>query len=740
MSNQYNKNTLTRKPVLSAGRKRCHTTGFLLLLVALVLSASGGNVRAEMIKVSSEEEKSWLYYALPLPHKIAITEKRIVNPADISISLQANASVIERNAAAILKDFIKAKTGVVPSGKGFEIVMGVLDRDGKVGGISLRNAGKLQGFPNSDQAYIIEPAGTNKLVIGALDPKGVFYGMHTLRQLLAREINSNSVAIPMALVEDWPDFGNRGFWNSCLTIYPELSMVKLNYAKNYRSSGTLAVQPPDRKDGQPVPLVIWGSKGLSKAKALYEDGRRYAFYNIPMMVHLNWWRKNKGYGKKLFSMYPDLAGKGDTAFQGSPKDRKKDLRFQVPCPSHPMLRKIIADTLMLYAEANIMEVSVWTTEYYSYCSCSNCIPAGAGPRQFILECRAIVGAAEDVRKKHPAFKVRVLGMPLMLKSGRSDIVAPALLETQGASWDREMPVIMKELPKDVILESVYTMYRRDQTGKRFVPMLDEYAAQGSKIIEYNVSPSMMYTFGILPKLRNRIINRYEAKWYGIIQWAMFSTKHEQTLRFASHDIAALAEWTWNANGRTVSEFIRAWVTVNGFNPPKPVVEWIEYAVKRDCVYYYFDRKSLRKNWLEDLVNMMKSGKPLATSFDLSLVDAAAFQDLEKMLQLSRAINQEFTLRTEYLIALYKQMAAIKDLIERANGQAAAPAMIKAVEQLDQAIDERSRAFAAMMELFGGAPRGYRAYSVIKSGGTPFEDQRLIIKNEMLPLVSKTAVP
>ena len=138
--------------------------------------------------------------------------------------------------------------------------------------------------------------------------------------------------------------------------------------------------------------------------------------------------------------------------------------------------------------------------------------------------------------------------------------------------------------------------------------------------------------------------------------------------------------------------------------------------------------------------MMKSGKPLATSFDLSVVDAAALQDLEKMLQLSRAINQEFTLRTEYLIALYKQMAAIKDLIERANGQAAAPAMIKAVEQLDQAIDERSRAFAAMMELFGGAPRGYRAYSVIRPEGTPFEDQRLIIKNEMLPLVSKTAVP
>jgi len=729
MFNQNNKNTLARKPVLSAGRKRRHTTGFLLLLVALVLSASGGNVRTEMIKVSPEEGKSWLNYALPLPHKIAITEKRIVNPANISISLQANAGVIERNAAAILKDFIKARTGVVPFGKGFEIVMGVLDREGKVGGISLRNAGKLQGFPNSDQAYVIEPAGENKLVIGALDPKGVFYGMHTLRQLLVRGISSNSVAIPMALVEDWPDFANRGIWNGDLTMYPELSMVKLNYAKNHGSSGMLAVQPPDRKDGQPASLMIWGTNEFSKVKELYEDGRRYAFYNIPNMTHINFW-PNMKYGKELFSMYPDLAGKGDTAFQNGKEDRN----FQVPCPSHPMLRKIIADTLMLYAEANIMEVSVWTSEYYSYCSCSNCIPAGAGPRQFILEARAIVGAGEDVRKKHPDFKVRVFGIPLMLKTRRFDIIAPAVRKTSDAAWYREMPVIMKELPKDVILESVYIILRTDKTGKRFVPVLDEYAAKGYKIIQYNVGPGMMHTFSLFPELRENIINRYEAKWYGVIQWAAFSNKREQTLRFASHDIDALAEWSWNANGRTVSEFIRAWATVSGFNPPEPVVEWIEYALKRDCVFD-FDQRSLGKNWLEELVNMMKSGKPLATSFNISVADTAAFQDLEKMLKLARTINREFTLRTEYLIALYKQMAAIKDLIERANGPVDARAKMKAVEQLDQAIDGRNRAFAAMMELFGGVP-----YAYTKKTGAHFEDQRLIIKNEMLPFVSKTAVP
>lgn len=688
-----------------------------------------GNVTAKTMNVNREEEKAWVYYTLPLPHKIAISEKCMVKPGDICVSTRPNADAVEQNAAAILRDFIKEKTGEVPSGKGFEIVMGILDRDGKVGEIALRNAGKLKDFPNSDQAYIIEPVGKNKLVIGALDSKGVFYGMHTLRQLLAREIGAKAVAVPMAWVEDWPDFANRGLWNCCLTMYPELSMVKLNYTKNYASQFMLAVQPPDKEDGQPAPLMTWHTNTLSEAKALYEDGKRYAFFNVPCITHINFWPQQK-YWEEILRMYPDLAGKGDTAFQsGKTTDPRA---FRVPCPSHPMLRKIIADTLMLYADAGIMEVSVWTTEYYSYCSCANCIKKGEGPRQFILEARAIAGAGEDIRKKYPDFKVRLFGIPINYMSSSAD---PSVIESAKTAWEREMPIIMKELPKEVILESVYTLYQTDKNGNQYVPVLDEYAAKGYKLIEYTAGrpaiPIYHNNFCKLPSLRGMIINRYEAKWYGVLRWMLFSVEHEQTLRFASHDIDALAEWGWNAKGRTVSEFIRAWAAVSGFNPPEPVVEWIEYAMKRD-VLNDFDTGSLGKQWLEDMMNMMKRGEPLTTKFDICRrVDyTAAFQDLEKMLQLSRAINKEFTIRTEYLMAEYKELAAIKDLIERDSRKADPPAMLEAVKQLGQAIDERSRAFDAMTALFGGIPYVYSRRK------PDFEGQRLIIKNGILPLISK----
>ena len=90
-------------------QNRAVLTGLFMLVVA----AFCGSVTAEVVKVTREEEEAWLYHALPLPHRISIPEKLIIPPGGIAVCLSANAGPVERNAAGILKDFIKARTGVV---------------------------------------------------------------------------------------------------------------------------------------------------------------------------------------------------------------------------------------------------------------------------------------------------------------------------------------------------------------------------------------------------------------------------------------------------------------------------------------------------------------------------------------------------------------------------------------------------------------------------------------------------
>ena len=69
----------------------------------------------------------------------------------------------------------------------------------------MSNAERLAKLPNSEQAYLIEPLGDDKLVLAALSPKGVYYAAQTMRQLLSRQIGHEAVSVPLATVTDWPD-------------------------------------------------------------------------------------------------------------------------------------------------------------------------------------------------------------------------------------------------------------------------------------------------------------------------------------------------------------------------------------------------------------------------------------------------------------------------------------------------------------------------------------------------------
>lgn len=655
--------------------------------------------------VDKSEEADWLFYTLPLPHSVSIKAKNIIKPSDISIVMPAAAGDIERNAVEIFKEFFKEKTGIIPAGNKFQIIFGLLDKRNTVNGIKLKNADKLRDFPNNDQAYIIEADGENKLVVAALDPKGIYYGMHTLRQLLARNISMDSVTVPLAAIEDWPDFGNRGLWNGgAYKIYKELSFVKLNYSKNYPSQ-----YPGKTPDGKPRLAEI------ETTRRCYQDARRYAFDDIPDIVHLNFWVH--GFDK----LYPGVAGKGEKRFQDP-----NNVSYQAPCASSPMLTKLLADTLKLFASTGIMEVSVWTTEYYSYCSCPDCLKGG----QFVLEVKAIIAAWKEVKKDFPDFKVRVFGIPLP-SEGREHVVTASLREA--GAFEKQMPLIMAALPKEVILETVYNKYRLNEKGEIYCPLMDEYAAQGYKIVNFWPAALVGYTGTteinhLIDGLNSLYASKdvmFKHKWYGIVNWLYF-TQPDMALEFASHRIDAVAEWSWNSQGRSYKDYFKAWATVTGYNRPDLVAAWAELAGKWDWkLYGFFEIPTANKSWIGAFMKEIKAGnkKPLYFPGDIGRIES----DLIKMKEFSAEFNKpQFRLQTEHMLALCDEVKIINELIECYNNKTSFEQTRNVVVSLEKAINRRSETFANLKKLIND-PEVFRGMII------DFPGQIDLLKNELLPL-------
>ncbi|MFA7185584.1 MAG: glycoside hydrolase family 20 zincin-like fold domain-containing protein, partial [Victivallales bacterium] len=205
----------------------------LIIMNCFIYNISFGDVTG----LNAQNEKEWISYTLPLPHEISIKKKVTIPVKNLSIKTAKDAGAVVNNAARLLKMFYMAKTGTEAKGDGFEIIIGKIDKNGYVDTLQVPNWQRLTKLKNNDQAYFIIPVQDNKLLVTGLNEKGIFYGVQTLKQLLNKDINETQVVIPLATITDWPDLSCRGLWNGeSLLLYEYLSMVKLNYAKNYVAS------------------------------------------------------------------------------------------------------------------------------------------------------------------------------------------------------------------------------------------------------------------------------------------------------------------------------------------------------------------------------------------------------------------------------------------------------------------------------------------------------------------------
>jgi DNA-binding LacI/PurR family transcriptional regulator len=490
--------------------------------------------------VTPREAQEWTRHLLPLPHEIAIPQKYTLHPSGVAIKLREGAGAMEHQAAKELAELFQRKNGVAPAGKEFEIRIGV----------SFELTSGLRSHPNWQQAYIIRPSGVRQLLLIALDEKGIRYAANTLQQLLEASFSPDTVSIPLAEITDWPDLEERGLWNFPQAYEPIASMpeewvpwmasIKLNY-------GQMQTQIQKVERGKPNHVAI--------QRDLYQLAQRKAFHFVPFLMHLNFMND---YG--LYRAYPELAGKGDEALATRYIAHRTGDQHRVPYASHPAFRRILAEWIADIAAQGADEVSVWLSERPAEDQHADTVATG----QSVMEARAVVSAWREAQKRYPNFGLRVF-----------------LSTTTSNRYYR----VIAELPPEVKIErACATSLERVLHLPRDLlrnPLLDTYAAEGRWIASYDVpltangrveTPEFMVPQSSAHRIRDYLrqiaARRYRAA-YGMMAW---SNKGKESCGF---DINALAEWSWNLNGRSEKEFAIAWATREGLGNPEAVGEWSE---------------------------------------------------------------------------------------------------------------------------------------------------------------------
>ena len=486
-------------------------------------------------------EPDWLSHLIPLPHEIAIEETIELPPGDVSIKTGPGACEIEEQAVQDLVQLWIDRTGCEPVGSGFEILIGVADETGNVAGRTV-DTERLKSLPNRDQAYVIRPDGNRRLILAALDGRGVCYAARTLHQLLEAGLSEALATIPLATVTDWPDLDERGLWNfpDPESWIPWMASVKLNYGK------MASAKPEPVERGRPNRLPI--------DSALMREARLKAFNYLPYILHLNFLHD---YG--LFRAHPELAGKGDSALAGRYFAHKSGSQHRAPCAANPLFTEILTEWMMDICAQGANEISCWLSERPCQCSCDCCTSIG----QFVLETRAFLAAWREAQKKHPALQIRIFMSTTTVRNYR----------------------ILAELPPEVRLERACAVglerVRHIPRDLLANPLMDHYAAEGRWIASYDVpigasglvdTPEFKLPQSSPHRIRDfvgQLARRSYSGAYGMMAWA---TMGRETSSFC---IQALAEWSWNLNGRSEREFAVAWATREGYEDPQAVGDWAE---------------------------------------------------------------------------------------------------------------------------------------------------------------------
>jgi hypothetical protein len=269
----------------------------VLSLMSMILFNQEAWAALPVKATSTRQAHEWLRWVIPLPKEVKIAQ-HVTLPADeVKLTFYGNTGVLTKNALRKLRSLFIDKAGVDPSkGSEFEIVLGVCDKTGRLGALTVPDAGRLSELPNAEQAYLIRPIGMNRLVLTALDARGLFYAALTLRQLLEFRFKGDNVSVPLALITDWPDLAERGQWG----------------VSSKRDIEWLAERKMNLVEFHSRHHVTDDGKAISSIKrSLLRRGKMNGVKMVPIISHLN------GIGRRgVYKAFPELRREGKRIVPG----------------------------------------------------------------------------------------------------------------------------------------------------------------------------------------------------------------------------------------------------------------------------------------------------------------------------------------------------------------------------------------------------------------------------------------
>ncbi len=491
----------------------------LFLVLAAAIAAETSAQGECFSSVGGFEAKWWAERVIPLPKEMLVHGVQRMRAGDVLATCADQRSPQCSTALSLLRTICRSDC------KSAAFTLRLMLADGAKGYADSSVIGRLKALPNADQAYHIEPtARRDGLIVLANTPTGLLFAARTLVQLIqapAKLTSGSRLAIPLTTITDWPDIAERGQWGGDVTAHiAETSRYKLNVIEQ-------PVKVSVDEEGNPTSALSseWTASALAQGVKI-----------VPVITHL-----------EQISRYARLADRPDVI---STPDPSKPLPSDyVPglCMSSQATRDIIRGWLDKIADTEgVSDIMVWLSEERSPCFCKQCL----GREQYELEVQAIASAFETVRNKKLGVRLR-------------------LLTTQGSYSVNDK--VIAAAPSDVGI-SYYDGSRTYDSSRRpmIYPLLEGFAKSDRWL---GVYPQITHSWRtVFPWTAPQFI-KYRAQEFAdkslnnVIGYAVPSNCYHD------FNVLALAEWTWNAHGRTPSEFARAYALKRGIRNPELFAEW-----------------------------------------------------------------------------------------------------------------------------------------------------------------------
>lgn len=487
----------------------------------------------------------WTDRLIPLPKEISVRGADRMVAGRVALVVPAsNAAPAIAGASNVISAFAKGVAGSAD----VTIKMMLAGDSNAPAAISKR----LAGVPkNRDQAYAIVSARSwwrrrNEILLVANQPVGLVYASRTLAQLLRAGTNVTAetvLEIPRMDILDWPDLRQRTFPSCGGPIFDEwLARVKINAFQ-------INTDCPVVKTNGEIEVVM---PGYVRQGQLLRVGAEWGMPIIPTLAHI-------GGVMEYHLLKHQGAQVAASPFKGILPVSEGTNTAKGYCPSNPDTLALVREWLVQTAqciEGYGNEISAWLTEENTpRCYCARCRELKAqGLDTYEIEAQTILHAFAAAKQKYPRLRL-------------------ALTLTQGSFNvnDRIARLVMQG-PPDVSL--VYYDGGRTYCSDRkpmIYPVLEEFAGKGGRLGVFpTLANSWLTTFPFTaPQLvRYRCQEFADKQMDSIAGYMVLSQKW-----YFEFNIMAMAEWGWNAHGRTPAEFARAYATVTGRSDPELFARW-----------------------------------------------------------------------------------------------------------------------------------------------------------------------